>query len=111
MTSAIETNPSTTAPPADLAIGAFSDQPPWIVDPASMPWRKTVAAVRWVTRRQIPELIRPRKVPSGTRVFRVMTHLGAAVGLWAVGARRKGGHESKADISRRIRIAAEHLGP
>lgn len=111
MTSAIESSPPTTPPPADLAIGSFSDQPPWIVDPASMPWRRSVSVVRWVTKRQIPELIRPRKVPSGTRVFRVMTHLGSAVGLWAIRGRRKGGSESKADISRRIRIAAERLGP
>ena len=76
-----------------------------------MPWRRGVDAVRWASRHQLPELIRPRKVPSGTRVFRVVRHLGAAVGMWAAGARRKGGSESKADISRRLRIAAEHLGP
>ncbi|MBI2704578.1 MAG: AarF/ABC1/UbiB kinase family protein [Actinobacteria bacterium] len=97
--------------PADLAIGSFSDDAPWVVDPSAMPWRKTVDSVRWVTRRQIPDLIRPRKLPSGTRVFRVVWNLGAAVGLWAIGARRRGGHDSRADISRRIRIAAEHLGP
>jgi ubiquinone biosynthesis protein len=41
----------------------------------------------------------------------VVRHLGLAVGLWAVGARRQGGARSRADISRRLRIAAEHLGP
>jgi ubiquinone biosynthesis protein len=34
-----------------------------------------------------------------------------AVGAWALGARRRGGAASRADISRRLRIAAEHLGP
>jgi len=97
--------------PSDLAIGSFSDAAPWLVDPEAMVWRRPVEAVRWVTRRQIPELIRPRKLPSGTRVFRVLRHLAPAIGLWAVGARKAGGTVSKADLSRRLRIAAEHLGP
>lgn len=97
--------------PADLAIGSFTDHAPWIVDPAAMPWRKPVDAVRWVTRRQVPELVKPRSFPSGMRVFKVLRHLVPAVGLWAAGARRQGGSASKADLSRRLRIAAEHLGP
>ena len=97
--------------PADLAIGSFTDTAPWIVDPAAMPWRQPVDAVRWVTRRQVPRLVAPRRFPSGTRVFTVLRHLAPAIGLWAAGARRKGGSASKADLSRRLRIAAEHLGP
>jgi ubiquinone biosynthesis protein len=97
--------------PADLAIGSFSSDPPWIVDPDAMTWRRSVDAVRWVVRHEVPELTRPRKVPSGTRVFRVAAHLGVAVGAWALGARRAGGSISRADLSRRLRIAAEHLGP
>ncbi|MGZ4694255.1 MAG: ABC1 kinase family protein, partial [Acidimicrobiales bacterium] len=57
--------------PADLAIGSFSDHPPWIVDPEAMPWRESVDAVRWVVRREVPELTRPRRLPAGTRVIRV----------------------------------------
>src|SRR3954471_3958487 len=97
--------------PADLAIGSFSNDAPWIVDPAAMPWRRSVDAVRWVVRHQVPELTRPRRLPAGTRVFRVATHLGLALTGWAAGARRAGGSASKADLSRRLRIAAEHLGP
>jgi ubiquinone biosynthesis protein len=100
-----------SAVPADLTIGSFSDNPPWIVDPEAMSWRRSVSTLRWVVRRQVPELTRPRRLPGGTRVFRVMGHLGLAVGVWAVGARRQGGTASKADISRRLRIAAERLGP
>ena len=76
-----------------------------------MSWRRSIPTVRWVIRRQVPELTRPRRLPDGTRVFRVARHLGVAVGAWALGARRTGGSASKADISRRLRIAAEHLGP
>ncbi len=97
--------------PADLAIGSFSDTPPWIVDPDAMPWRRSVDTVRWVVRREVPELTRPRRLPAGSRVFRVAGHLGLAVAAWALGARRTGGSVSKADLSRRLRIAAEHLGP
>jgi ubiquinone biosynthesis protein len=97
--------------PADLAIGSFSDDPPWIVVPADMVWRRSVDAVRWAARRTVPDLVAPRRFPSGTRVFTVLRHLAPAIGLWAIGARRRGGSESKADLSRRLRIAAEHLGP
>jgi len=97
--------------PADLALGSFSDDPPWLVDPDTMPWRRPVDAVRWVVRNQVPELTRPRRLPGGARVVRVAAHLGLAVGAWSVGASRSGGSASKADLSRRLRIAAEHLGP
>ncbi|MFM8862837.1 MAG: hypothetical protein ACKOIA_10360, partial [Acidimicrobiia bacterium] len=56
------------APPPDLALGSFSDDPPWIVDPDAMPWRDVVDAVRWTTRRRLPELTRPT---CGTRRGRV----------------------------------------
>jgi ubiquinone biosynthesis protein len=111
------TNRSGAAPalddgaPSDLVLGAFSSEPPWLVDPARMTWRKGVDAIRWVTKRQVPDLIAPRRFPSGSRVFLVGRHLGLAAGLWAIGARRQGGSASKADLSRRLRIAAERLGP
>ncbi len=97
--------------PADLALGSFSNDAPWLVEPDAMTWRRPVDAVRWVTRREVPELVAPRRFPSGMRVFTVISQLGPAIGLWAAGARRKGGSASKADLSRRLRIAAEHLGP
>jgi ubiquinone biosynthesis protein len=97
--------------PPDAAQGSFSDDPPWLVDPEEMTWRSVVPTIRWAVRRQVPDLTRPRRMPPGTRVFKVARHLGLAVAWWAAGARRQGGSASKADISRRLRIAAEHLGP
>jgi ubiquinone biosynthesis protein len=97
--------------PADLAVGAFSARAPWLVDPDEMPWRRRVPSVRWAVRRQLPELIAHRRLPPGTRVVTVLWELGRAVGTWAVAARRRGGAESKADLSRRLRVAAERLGP
>jgi ubiquinone biosynthesis protein len=44
-------------------------------------------------------------------VFRVARHLGLAVGLWALRDRRTGDETSRSGISRRLRQAAERLGP
>jgi len=112
-------SPSTTAAdpalapgaPADLAIGSFSDVPPWIVEPDAMPWRDAVDEIRWLTRHDLPELIRPRRLPQGGRAFTVVRRLGTAVGMWAWKGRGKDRSTSRADLSRRLRIAAEHLGP
>lgn len=100
-----------TEAPADLAVGSFSDTPPWLVEPDAMPWRRTVPTVRWATKREIPELVRARHLPHGPRVFSVIRHLVAALGLWWLVGRRKRGSASKLDLSRRLRVAAEHLGP
>ncbi len=95
--------------PADLELGSFSDTPEWIVVPDEMPWRAHVDDIRWLTQHRLPELIAPRRLPRGTRVFSVLRHFGTAVGLWYLRARGK--DNSRADLSRRLRIAAEHLGP
>ena len=97
--------------PADLEIGAFSDHAPWLVDPDAMSWRRAVPAMRQVVRRSLPELTRPQRVPPGLRVVRVAGHLGAAVGGWALADRRKDQSASRSGLSRRLRRAAEHLGP
>ncbi len=98
-------------PPGDLALGSFTEDAPWEVEPGAMPWRKTVPGLRRQIAADLPNLVRPGRVPPGMRVVRTTALLGRAVGLWAAGARRKGGSASIADLSRRVRIAAEHLGP
>ncbi len=105
------TTDQAAAGPADLAIGSFSDDAPWLVDPEAMPWREAVDQIRWLTRRDLPELIRPRRFPRGRRVFTVVRRLGTAVGMWAWKGRGRGRAVSRADLSRRLRVAAEHLGP
>lgn len=97
--------------PSDLAIGSFSADAPWIVDPEAMPWRRAVPRLRREIARQLPELIRPRRLPPGPRVVRTVTAIGGALARWALGARRQGGPSSTADLSRRLRLAAEQLGP
>ena len=109
-TGRVPDSPSMTAP-TDLHLGSFSDDAPWIVDPAAMGWRRAVPGLRRQIAVDLPNLIRPSKVPPGMRVVRTARLLGTALGLWATGARRKGGSVSLADLSRRLRIAAEGLGP
>jgi ubiquinone biosynthesis protein len=97
--------------PADLALGAFSDDPPWLVDPATITWNRHLLTVRDVTRRQVPQLVRPRRIPPLGRLVRTGRHLGLGLLLWAVLDRRRGPDASRAGISRRLRVAAERLGP
>ncbi|MGQ0431431.1 MAG: ABC1 kinase family protein [Microthrixaceae bacterium] len=98
-------------PPADLEIGSFTNDPPWLVVPDEMPGRAAVPGLRRQIEIDLPHLTKPGKVPPGLRVVRTTALLGTAVGLWAAAARRRGGSESRADISRRLRLAAERLGP
>jgi ubiquinone biosynthesis protein len=98
-------------PRADLAIGAFTDDGPWVIDLDHLPWRAAVPEVRARVRRELPELVRPRRLPPGLRVVRVTQKLGTALAAWALIERRKGNPTSRAGISRRLRIAAEQLGP
>lgn len=99
------------APPADLAIGAFSDTPPWIVERESLEWLPALRWTRALVAAEVPRLTTPGFLPPARRVGKVTRHLGWALGRWAAGARRSGGSTSRADLSRRLRIAAEALGP
>lgn len=100
-----------TDAPADLHIGAFSDHPPWLVEPEAMAWRAGLDAVRRASQESAPELIRRRRLPPGGRVLTTGARLGVAVGTWYVGDRRRGRPVSRRGLSRRLRRAFEHLGP
>ena len=98
--------------PPDLEHGAFSDHPPWVLDrPDDLAWRRGLDLVREVRRRQVPKLVEPGRRPPLGRLLRVLRHLGLALGLWAARERPRGGERSRLGISRRLRVAAERLGP
>ncbi len=97
--------------PADLEIGSFTSDAPWVVDPERLSWRRGTAVLRAATRRAVPALTSPGRVPPLGRLGVVSFRLGRAVGGWALLERRKGGSPSRAGLSRRIRLAAEALGP
>jgi ubiquinone biosynthesis protein len=96
--------------PSDARYGSFSDDPPWLVEPAEMVWRAPLRTVRSYVRRQEPNLIAPRRWP-GVRAVRVVGVIGRALVPWALRDRRRGGPASRAGLSRRLRRAAEALGP
>ena len=61
--------------PADLPVGAFSSDPPWVVDPTSLRWRIGLDRVRARTRGEVPELTRPRRIPPAGRLLATARHL------------------------------------
>jgi ubiquinone biosynthesis protein len=98
--------------PTDLDQGSFSDTPPWTLDdPTALAWRRGLGEVRARSIAEVPALTRPSRWPPGARLLTVTRRLGTAVGLWALRERRPGGAISRAGISRRLRVAAERLGP
>ncbi|MDP9072288.1 MAG: AarF/UbiB family protein [Actinomycetota bacterium] len=101
----------TTAAPNDLEVGAFSDHPPWLVDPARLPWRRDLDRLRSRTRAEVPALLRRRLLPPGARVVRVVALLGEALAGWYATDRRAGRSPSRAGLSRRLRRSFEQLGP
>ncbi len=96
----------------DLASGAFSDNPPWeILTPERLPWRQPVAQLRRQLAAELPGRLREGVFPPAGRMVSVVRHLGGALVGWAWNERRQGGVESVSGISRRLRKAAEALGP
>ena len=106
----------TTAAPSDLTFGAFSEDPPWLVDPAALTWREGAEARRQATQAQVPNLLRRRRLPPGSRVVRVGAELIRALAGWYLVDRRAGKRQdrpelSRAGLSRRLRQSFQTLGP
>jgi len=76
-----------------------------------MRWRHAVPGLRAQIVDELPSLTRAGRLPPGVRVIRTTGVLGAALAGWYLGARRAGGSASTAALSRRLRLAAERLGP
>ena len=95
----------------DTALGAFTDAGPWEVDLDGLAWRVGLDRVRADLHASLPQLTRRRALPPLPRLGTVVRHLGRALLPWYVGKRRRGGAESVADLSHRLRVAAERLGP
>ena len=89
----------------------FTDEGPWTIDPDALEWTSGIDVIRSTVRRQVPELTSRRRIPPLRRLATVSAHLGMALGGWALRDRRAGGARSTAGLSRRLRIAAERLGP
>ncbi|HET9078648.1 MAG TPA: AarF/UbiB family protein [Acidimicrobiales bacterium] len=106
----------TSVSPADLSVGAFSADPPWLVRPDALPWRAGAEERRAATQAQVPQLLEPRRLPPGGRVVRVALELGRALAGWYLIERRQGRRQgrpelSRSGLSRRLRRAFQALGP
>ncbi|HEX3541883.1 MAG TPA: AarF/UbiB family protein [Acidimicrobiales bacterium] len=104
------------AGPADLAVGAFSETPPWLVVPGELAWRHDLDRLRQATAAEIPRLMRRRRIPPIVRFLQVVVVLGWALGGWYCYDRWRGRRlhrpeVSQAGFSRRLRKAFERLGP
>jgi len=95
----------------DTELGVFTDDGPWTVDPDRLEWLPGLGAVRAQLTASLPVLVRRRAIPPAARLGTTVRHLGAALGGWYLGERRRGGPASIAGISHRLRVAAEALGP
>lgn len=100
-----------TSAPIDSDQWAFTDDGPWNVVLDELVWRPGVSGLRAEAERRLPAMINPSRRFPGRRVFTVARHLGRAVVPWVLVERRRGGPESRTDLSRRLREAAEKLGP
>jgi len=107
-------NEDQTARAADTTWGAFDDAGEWVLERDRLRWLPIAEQLRVRARAEVPVLTQPSKVPPGARVVTVVRHLGRAVVPWLVRKRRArfaSSEESRADISKRLRVAAERLGP
>src|SRR5438128_12466602 len=82
--------PAAEAPTvADLSIGAFSDVPPWLIDPDHASWRRGIDRLRSATAAEVPEMVRRRRLPPGRRFVSVAARLLTGIGGWYVVDRRR----------------------
>ena len=97
-----------TEPSADLALGAFTANGPWVIEPERLVWNRGLARVRARTRAEVPRLLARRRIPPVARFVRVSAAIVSAVGPWYV--KERGTAASRAGISRRLRVQFEGLG-
>lgn len=95
----------------DLERWAFTETGPWVVRAEELSWTRGIDVLRSATRQQVPLLTSRRRLPDLGRLTTVSLRLGGALTGWFVRERSKGGSASRAGLSRRLRRAAERLGP
>jgi ubiquinone biosynthesis protein len=103
-----------TAQSSDREWAAFTEVGPWEVRRSEVRWTGLAVTLRTAAQAEVPHLTKPSKLPPGARVLAVSGQLGRAVLPWLV-RKKRGAYAdadaSQAEISRRLREAAEYLGP
>ena len=102
--------------PADLELGAFSENPPWDLTGKALPWREGADELRAATAARVPQWLRRRWLPPGERVLATTARLGWAILAWQLVEKRRANRTgmrevSRAGLSHRLRKAFEKLGP
>jgi len=95
----------------DLETFAFSDDGPWQVPDAPLAWQRAAGDLRARTVAGLPDLVARPRIPPLGRFLEAGAGVSWAVLRWWLGARRRGGAESRVDLSRRLRVVFERLGP
>lgn len=98
----------------DLEHFAFSDDGPWSLGtPADLPlaWQRDIDRLRDASRAALPAWLGRRRLPPLRRFLEAGLGVSAALLRWRVGAGRRGGEASRQDLSRRLRVVFERLGP
>ncbi len=102
------THSVSAVPAPDLEQFAFTDEGPWVVEPAQLAWKRGLGVVRARTRGEVPGLLARRRMPPLGRLARVLGALAVALGGWWL--RERGTERSRRGVSRRLRRAFEDLG-
>ena len=97
--------------PTDKVFGAFSNEPPWLIDPQQIEWLGSIDAIRAASKEEVPLLLKKRRLPPGLRVMTTAYYLGKALAVWKIFDKRHSGERSRSGLARRLRIAFETLGP
>ena len=99
---------------SDRSWGAFTEAAPWVLVRDDIKWLGVVDRLRHGAHDEVPTLTTPSRRPPGARVATVVAHLATAITPWLIRKRRGGYHTpeaGRADLSHRLRVAAEALGP
>jgi ubiquinone biosynthesis protein len=97
--------------PADLVHGSFTDEPPWLLDPADLSWNAGLPTLRRAAKAEVPRLVERRRLPPVRRFVATGLRLSYALVSWWLTDRRRGGSISLAGLSRLLREQFTALGP
>lgn len=102
-----------TERPSDLSWGNFSDSGPWVVDRDTIAWSQVAIALRAAAQKEVPFLIRARRIPPLGRLLVVVAQIGWALLPWFIQKKRNKfstPEDSRTYMSLRLRKAIEKLG-
>jgi ubiquinone biosynthesis protein len=99
--------------PNDLSWGNFSDSGPWILDRDTIAWSQVAITLRTAAQKEVPSLIRARRIPPLGRLIVVVARIGWALLPWFIQKKRNKfatPEDSRTYMSLRLRKAIEKLG-